>query len=118
VNKQAWLVFALTAIVVIAVGLLILSVVSIWGRLGGGMMGPGYPGYYRRGMMGPMGFLSSALVCTVSLILLALAVAGVIWFVRLQGPRRKSQGSFCPQCGREVQADWKVCPYCGQQLKE
>jgi hypothetical protein len=117
-NKRAWLIFALTAVIVVVVGLLILSVVPIWGRWGGWMMGPGYPGYHGRGMMRPMGFLGSALACTVSLLLLALVVAGVIWFVRSQGPRRKGQGPSCPQCGREVQADWKVCPYCGQQLKE
>ncbi|HIC89489.1 MAG TPA: zinc ribbon domain-containing protein [Anaerolineae bacterium] len=22
----------------------------------------------------------------------------------------------CPSCGRPVQADWQVCPYCGQGL--
>lgn len=24
----------------------------------------------------------------------------------------------CPNCGRAVQTDWKLCPYCGQHLQE
>lgn len=33
------------------------------------------------------------------------------------GPGILSPSSECPKCGRPVQPDFNLCPYCGQSLK-
>jgi len=25
--------------------------------------------------------------------------------------------AYCPRCGKPIQIEWKVCPYCGQELQ-
>ena len=60
--------------------------------------------------------------------LLISAVASAIGFIKLHGPvylAESSQGLsitpssnvlFCPNCGKQIPAESKFCPYCGQTL--
>jgi hypothetical protein len=114
---------------VIAVGaLLALPLVLVRGAWGmgysGGMMG----GMMGSGMMGngfgfsPFGWMGMVLSWLISLAILALLITGVVWLYRsLATPGGPSlAGStptqFCANCGRGLQADWKVCPQCGYPL--
>jgi predicted amidophosphoribosyltransferase len=51
---------------------------------------------------------------------LALLILGVVWLVKaVAQPGAQTfatVGRACPNCGRPAQADWQVCPYCGQSL--
>lgn len=53
----------------------------------------------------------------------ALLILGVVLAVRIktsiESRRQKKLVSqkFCPRCGKEVEANWKVCPYCKTDLK-
>ena len=117
-DRRTWLIFGLTAAIVVIVGLLALSLFLVGGRWGGMMMGPDCPWCGGRGMLGPLGWLGSALACAVPLLLLILAAVGVVWFAASQRPRRQDdQALICPECGREVQPDWRACPYCGHGLE-
>ena len=103
-------IFILVALAVLLGGLLLFGLV--WGF--GGMMGPGMMG---PGMRGGMGLFWLLLLCLLPL-LLFLILAGVIGLVASRGESRTAQpGGRCPNCGRAVQPDWQVCPYCGEPLK-
>lgn len=106
-------VFGLVVLVVLAGGLVLLSL--FWGLngMGFGMMGPG--------MMGGFGLLWWLLGCLAPLGLLVLLVAGAVWL--LAATRAASGGAQppaerCPNCGQPVQANWRVCPNCGTPLRE
>lgn len=54
---------------------------------------------------------------------LVLVVMGALALARAIGrPDQPAsaavQAASCPNCGRPVQADWRLCPYCGQTLIE
>lgn len=78
-TRGEFVVFAITAFVVLLAGLLFLGLLWAFGGLGFGMMGPGMMG----GCCGGYGWL---LLCLVPLGLLAvlLLVGGVIWQVLRQ----------------------------------
>lgn len=89
------------------------------GMMGGyGMMGPGF------GYMFPFGWIGMLLGLLVPVGLIVLLVVGGVWIVtRLAKPSSPMNQSpvnaasrTCPNCGKLVQADWKVCPYCGSSL--
>jgi hypothetical protein len=102
-------IFILVALAVLLGGLLLFGL--LWGL--GGMMGP----MMGPGMMGGMGLLWLLLLCLLPLLLI-LILAGVIWLVASRGESRSVQpGGSCPNCGRAVQPDWQLCPYCGEPLK-
>jgi hypothetical protein len=52
--------------------------------------------------------------------LIILVVWGVIALVRRPvttvTPPAPAVTRNCPSCGKSAQADWKTCPYCGQNL--
>ena len=88
------------------------------------MRGPGMMGY-GFGRMPFAGFFGG-LLC---LGFLALVVLGIIWLVRRQGTPKPvdvpavtpavmpaATVNPCKNCGRPIQNDWKVCPYCGQKV--
>ena len=105
------LIFVLAALAVLLFGLLLFGL--LWGF--GGMMGPGM---MRPGMMGGMGLFWLLLLCLV-LLPLILILAGAVWLVASRGGGRSVvQAMSCPRCGRAVQPDWRVCPYCGETLKK
>jgi hypothetical protein len=109
-TSREMLIFVLVALAVMLGGLLLIGL--LWGF--GGMIGPGMMG---PGMMGGMGLFWLLLLCLLLLpLLLILAVA--IWLVVSKDESRSPQQAMsCPQCGRAVQPDWRVCPNCGKQLK-
>lgn len=79
---------------------------------GYGMMG------YGRGMMGGFGFFpfGMGLMWLIPLGTIALIVLGVVWLVNNTNSSKPVQGKVCSSCGKPVQADWKTCPYCGNNL--
>ena len=85
---------------------------------GYGMMGGG--GYYGHGgMMNGFGFFpfGMALMWLIPLGTLVLVVLGIVWVVqRLSGGSTSAPARVCANCGKPAQADWKICPYCGNQL--
>ncbi|HEX7541685.1 MAG TPA: zinc-ribbon domain-containing protein [Anaerolineales bacterium] len=89
-----------------------------YGGFGSHMRGPGMMGYGMRPFGGFFGGL-------VSLGFLALVVLGIIWLVRsLRTPKPVEVPAAmpaaivnpCRKCGRPIQNDWKVCPYCGEKV--
>jgi zinc-ribbon domain len=90
------------------------------------MRGPGMMGY---GMV-PFGGIIGGLFM---LGFLALVVLGIIWLVRrgsipkpvyatpaIPATTAEQMPSAivnpCKKCGKPLQADWKVCPYCGKKV--
>jgi len=116
---------------IIAIGILLflvlllgLSLFSFWGW-GGGMMGPGMMGGW--GMTGSWGWgwPGFFLMLAFPLGFLVLLILGVVWLIRLTGgaqagppapPPAAPSGKTCPSCGKAVQEDWQLCPYCGESL--
>jgi hypothetical protein len=68
----------------------------------------------------PFSWIGMLVGWIVPLGILALVIAGVVWFVRSLatpgGPSLADSAKTCPHCGRGVQADWKACPHCGNAL--
>jgi len=84
----------------------------------GHMRGPCMMGY---GLMPFGGFIGGLF----SLGFLALVVMGIIWLVRsLRTPKPVDAPvampaavvNPCKKCGKPLQDDWKVCPYCGKKV--
>jgi hypothetical protein len=136
-NRINWTQVAVFGGVVLLVFLIGISLLSFsgqgygyggWGP--GGMMGPGMMGGRGPGMMGysygggALGWLSSLLGLIFPLGFLALLILGGVWLVRQvsqpqvpsAGRPQAQQGQTCPGCDLTVQADWQLCPYCGQGL--
>ena len=121
-------VFGLVALLVLLIGTGAFSPIGAsWlGGYGGwgawsGMMGPGMMGSWG---FGPFGWLGMIFMWLFPLGFLAVLAVGIVWLFRqvsgssgpVGGPSQTAGGQPCPNCGRPVQADWRVCPYCGQQL--
>jgi hypothetical protein len=80
--------------------------------IGYGMMG------YGHGRISGFSFFpfGMGLMWLVPLAAIALVVLGVVWLVNnLNGPK-VVQAHVCPSCGKQAQAEWKTCPYCGNGL--
>jgi hypothetical protein len=93
-----------------------------YGGFGWHMRGPGMMSY---GML-PFGGLIGGLF---GLGFLALVVLGIIWLIRsLRKPKvidvpavfpaamPAAIVNSCKKCGKPIQDDWKVCPYCGKKV--
>jgi hypothetical protein len=83
---------------------------------GYGMMGGRDGGY---DMMGGYGFFPfGGLMWLIPLATLALLVLGIVWLVNnLNGSKNPQvQPRICASCGKAALADWKTCPYCGNNL--
>ena len=127
INWTQVVVFGVVALLVFIIGVNLVSPAwggswEPWGRQGSGqMMGPGMMGGWG---FGPLAWLFMALWFLFPLGLLVLLVLGIVWlFQQVSSPARPAAGSPqapagqpCPNCGRPAQADWHVCPYCGQAL--
>lgn len=105
------IVFTLVAFGVVLLGLVIVLLFGGLGGMRGGMMLP------RNSIMLPLG---TVLLCMLSLVLFGLSIGGIAWVI---GSRTKPEApdlshKSCPNCGRPVQADWRVCPYCETTLYE
>ncbi len=97
-----------------------------YGGFGYGMRGPGMMGY---GIF-PFGGIFGGLMM---LAFLVLVVLGIIWLVnRSRAPKPVAATPTapaaspepaavtvltpCKKCGRPLQAEWAVCPYCGKKV--
>jgi hypothetical protein len=90
-----------------------------WGpyQMGPWMMGPrmmhGYNGFGGFSMFGGLMMFGMILV---PLILIGAVIAGVVALVRgIAGSSTPPAARPCPHCSRYIQAEWVVCPYCGQK---
>jgi uncharacterized membrane protein len=112
-QKVNWLVAGSISIVV----LLLLfggGMLSGWGYRGWGMMGPGMMGWGHS----PFGWIGMSLMWLIPIGFIVLTVFGIVWLVRNIGsPTSSSPGHNCPNCGKDIQANWQNCPYCGTTLK-
>lgn len=82
----------------------------------------GMPHHGLRGLP-VMGIFGLLLMLILPLGFLGLVVLGVILLVRaLQKPAKPAnrqqaqQAAHCTNCGKKVESDWWVCPYCGENL--
>lgn len=121
-NKINWTQVGVSAVVVLLVFLIGASLLGGFGGYGYGMMGPGMMG--GRGF-GPFAWLGMIFMWIVPLGFLTLLILGIVWLFRqVSGPSGPTvappqvpPGETCPNCDRPAQADWQLCPYCGQALK-
>lgn len=120
--------------IVLGIGLIalvvLLSVVFFSGRgwMGGygGMMGGGYHmmPWYGSGGMGIWGWFWMILGWLIPLGIVILLIAGGVWLGNTLSQtkkgelRDKPQLQACPQCAKPTEAEWNVCPYCGNALQE
>jgi uncharacterized membrane protein len=109
-------VFGIVALVVFLIGASLLGTYGYRGRVPGwGMMWPGMMGY------GSFGWLGMVFMTLSPLGFLILIVLSIIWLVRAvtkpSGQTPVTPGETCPNCGRAVQADWQLCPYCKRELR-
>ena len=118
VNWTAVAVFGGVALLVVLIGVSLLggyAGYAGWGP-GGRMMGPGMMGGWG---FGPFGWLGMIFMWLLPLGFLALLVLGIIWLVKTvtqPGGQLAASSRTCSNCDRPVQADWRVCPHCGQEL--
>ncbi len=54
-------------------------------------------------------------------LLAASIIGGLAWVLLRQDPRPHDDGDAtsvteCPECGRSVLGQWRMCPYCGEML--
>ncbi|MHB1475618.1 MAG: zinc ribbon domain-containing protein, partial [Dermatophilaceae bacterium] len=53
----------------------------------------------------------------------ASVIGGVAWLLLSQESRHRDEDtptaalSSCPECGRVVLSQWRMCPYCGDMLE-
>ena len=135
INWMRVAVFAVVVLLVFGLGIMLLAGIFGW-RYGfwgpDGMMGPGMMGGWGSGGFmgnGQGGGALGWLFCLPGLIFplgfLALLILGGVWLVRQfsqgqeppAGRPETRQGPTCPGCDRLVQADWQLCPHCGQELQ-
>lgn len=125
-NKVNWtqaLVFGLVVLLVLIIGLSLLPMFfSGWGMMGRGMWGGWCPwcgGTWRFGggwLGGLFGLLVMLLGLLIPISLLGLLIVGGVWLVRSVSRTTAPPVKTCPGCGRPVQADWRHCPHCGEEL--
>ena len=134
INRTQVAVFAVVVLLFFGLGIALLPGI-FGGRYGSwgpsGMMGPGMMGSRGpSGMMGygygggALGWIFSLLGLIFPLGFLALLILGGVWLFRqVSQPQVPSagrpeiqSGRACPNCDRAIQADWQLCPYCGQGL--
>jgi hypothetical protein len=64
------------------------------------------------------GFMMMLVFLFIPVVLIGLAVLGVVLLVqRSKNTLPQPQLHTCAHCGKLVQTDWKVCPYCGKTIK-
>jgi len=114
-NKINWTVVAVVTIIALLIFQVVASLFGGWGYGGWGMMG--------RGMMGgwgfsPFGWIGMIFMWLIPVAFVVLAVLGIVWLARNVGGGTNSPTHACPSCGRNVQTDWRNCPYCGTSLSK
>ncbi len=134
-TKLQWLIGI--CVVLVTAALVFSAVMPLfgWGRgVYGGMMQPGQMfdrgmggGHMFGGRMGGFGLPFFGLgLFSGPLLLVALVALGAVWLLRGRGqtaplaaaqpPAPAAAATPCANCGRPLQADWAVCPYCGEKV--
>ena len=76
-----------------------------WMHSGYGMMGPGMMGF---GLIIPI-------------IIIIFVIATGVWlgnFLSSRGQHYHSaKENSCPNCSKQIESDWKTCPYCSEKMK-
>lgn len=138
-NRINWAqvgVFAAIVFLIFMVGITVLPFL-FWAYGGWGMMGPGmmegerwggwlpfcggagrFPGGFYGGIFGWLFMLP---VMQPPLYLLVLGGLGI--FLAVRAVSRASRGAKtsslkCPKCGKGVEVDWRVCPFCEEDLEK
>lgn len=138
-NRISWAqigAFAAIVLVILLVGItalpLLFGAYGGWGMMGPGMMGGewtggwcpfcGGTGRLQGGMFGGMfGWFFMLVAILFPLGFLVLVILGIVWLVRAvtRSPSgRTPLPQACPKCGKAVEADWRLCPHCGEKLQE
>lgn len=140
-NRINWAqvgVFAAIVLLIFMVGVTLLPFLfgayGGWGMTGPGMMGGErwggwwpfsggtgrFPGGFYGGIFGWV-FMLPLILMQAPLYLLVLMGLGI--FLAVRGVSRASRGAKtsslkCPQCGKAVEVDWRVCPFCEEDLQK
>jgi len=114
-NKINWTVVAVVTMIALLVFQVVASLLGGWGYGGWGMRGPGMMGGWG---FSPFGWIGMIFMWLIPVGFVALAVLGIAWLVRNVGGGTNSPTHTCPSCGRNVQTDWRNCPYCGTSLSK
>ena len=114
-KKVNWTSVAVFGIITLLVFLIGTSLLGGRGYGGWGMMGPGMMGGWG---FAPFGWVGMIFMWLIPIGSLTLIVLGVVWLFRTVsgGGNPFAPPHPCPSCGRNVQADWQNCPYCGTTL--
>lgn len=138
--SNTWKYVLIGLVVIILVGVIGIAALALLTHGFSGMMpyrvGPRInPPYGNMPMMrgfGLLGLVGFGLRLLIPLGLIALVVVGLVWLLTRSRtpaamvtpgptpvpPPAPPAGRTCPNCGRPVQSDWSVCPYCGHKLPE
>jgi ribosomal protein L32 len=113
-NTWKWLlVFGVVFIVVLILALLIFS-----GSRFGWMPMMGIRGYSTINGFNVIGGFMMIFMLFIPVVLIGLAVFGVVALMHRSGNTLpQPQMSACANCGKPIQAGWKVCPHCGKTIK-
>ncbi len=127
-------VFAAILLVIFLVGItaspLLFGAYRGWGTRGPGMIGRGwsqgwypfgggmerYPGGFFGGTFGWLFMLAATLFPVGLLVLLILGIVGLVRILRRPPSEAAPSPQSCLNCGRSVDADWRHCPHCGEEL--
>jgi len=115
-NKNYLWIIILLIVIILILGTNTLSFGRrTWMQSGYGMMGPGMMG---PGMMGP-GMMGVGLIIPIIIIIFVIATG--VWlgnFLSSRGQHYHSaKENSCPNCSKQIESDWKTCPYCSEKLK-
>jgi uncharacterized membrane protein len=116
----------ITRIILIALGTLSILALLIWFVSRFGMNTYNYP--FRSGMMGSWGFMhpfslfGMAFMWLIPIGIIVLVVLGIMSL--FNGTKKTDHQHFdsttpvqvCQNCGKNVQNEWKNCPYCGEKI--
>ena len=114
-KRNNWIVVAVITLIALLVFLVLASLLGGWRYGGWGMMGPGMMGGWG---FSPFGWIGMLFMWLIPVGFVVLAVWGVVWLVRNVGGGTNTPINACPSCGRNVQTDWRNCPYCGTSLSK
>jgi len=128
-SKTLWIIVGVILLIILIVALVLgVTFSQRWLGFqtyrGWHMFAPHMMGHWVWGVT-PLGFLWAILIWLIPIALTILIIWGIVGLFRGSSSTPATPSSVnapsphttCPQCGHEVQPDWKLCPYCGTNLK-